>query len=202
VIRVKVRDTSVALITGDIDEVGVDHLLSHFKQINAAVMVFPHHGGSRGHVRRSDFTEKLCGAVSPKMVILSVGRGRYNTPDPEVIRTIRRTLPKVWIACTQLSTSCAIDLPVVRSSHLARVFSQGREKNHCCAGTVVVNLEENRVREPDREGHESFISNHIPTPMCLEKRNKGEVSERDVRGRSCRACKKEVSSIKKLTHSN
>ncbi len=45
VVRVWAGETPRLLLTGDIDQIGLDDLIDHHPELNADVLVFPHHGG-------------------------------------------------------------------------------------------------------------------------------------------------------------
>lgn len=162
VIRV-VRDKEpIALFAGDLDEAGLKELEESQQVLSAHVLIFPHHGGLPGQ-DAIKFTSTLCKLVSPKIVIFSIGRGKHKTPRPEVINVIRQLLPKVYIACTQLSERCATMLPKSAPSHLNSERASGRERNHCCAGTVVINP---TALSPKPDEHIKFVKLVAPTALC------------------------------------
>ena len=112
------------------------------------------------------FAETLTKAVEAKLVVFSVGRGRYGTPRPEIVAAVLRASRDVHIACTQLSGHCAADLPTnARSLHSA--FSRGTATNACCAGSIEVLLEPGESDYlPSRSAHLEFIDTNAPTALC------------------------------------
>jgi beta-lactamase superfamily II metal-dependent hydrolase len=171
VLRVLFKGRSVAFFPGDIDEVGLDDLVRRKVSAESEIMVFPHHGGRSGSGDLVSFTEKICRLVKPQFVIFSIGRGRHGTPRPEILETLRREHTEVRIACTQLSDHCAANLPGEEPTHLARVFSRGREQRKCCAGTIVVALgEESESILPLYPRHQEFITSSAPTALCRRDR--------------------------------
>ncbi len=170
VIAVSVGTSTVALLPGDIDGVGLDDLLQNPQaNLNARILVYPHHGGLPGAgITPEEYAEKLLPEVRPDLVIFSIGRGMYSTPSPDVMRQLRRLLPDTRIVCTQLSKHCADQLPAVPSTHLSQVFAGGRESGKCCGGTVVVSLEDVSEIQPKRIPHAEFIKKHAPTALCFE----------------------------------
>jgi hypothetical protein len=57
VVRVKYGDIPLVLFCGDLDGIGLSHLLSEHPHLDAKVLVFPHHGGRPGgHVVLSAFS--------------------------------------------------------------------------------------------------------------------------------------------------
>ena len=157
----------IALLPGDLDHIGLDDLRASEVDATAPIVVFPHHGGRTGSTDLSAFAKDLCELASPAMVIFSIGRGRHSTPRPEIVAAIREELAEVWIACTQLSEHCASGLPTSSPKHLNDSFAQGREGRKCCAGTIVIDLDDPRTILPQRSNHESFIRETAPTALCL-----------------------------------
>jgi competence protein ComEC len=160
----------VALLTGDLDEVGFDHLLDTGQDLHAEILVFPHHGGRAGGggLRITEqFATRLTAAVQPQVVIFSLDRRRYGTPRPEIIAGVRRAAPGAHIACTQLSTLCAPELPSDPPSHLLPLFARGRQRNACCAGTMRIRLNYNDFLEPASAAHMSFVQQFATTALCI-----------------------------------
>ena len=172
VIAVSVGASTVALLPGDIDGVGLDGLLQNRQaNLNARILVYPHHGGLPGAgINPEEYAKKLLPEVRPDLVIFSIGRGRYSTPSPDVMRQLRKLLPDTRIVCTQLSEHCADQLPAVPSTHLSQAFAGGREFGKCYGGTVVVSLEDVSEIQPKRIPHAEFIKDHAPTALCFEHR--------------------------------
>ena len=168
VILVSVGQRRVALLTGDLDEVGFENLVDTGQDLTAEILVFPHHGGLAGGGARmtETFASRLTAAVRPREVIFSLDRRRYGTPRPEVIAGIRTVAPTVHIACTQLSDTCLADLPVAAPVHLLPLFAKGRERNACCAGTMRVRLTGGYELEPMSAAHFSFVNTFATTALC------------------------------------
>ena len=156
----------IALLPGDLDGVGLDNLHSSGVEATAPIVVFPHHGGRTGSADMKAFATKLCQMTSPSMVIFSIGRGRHGTPRPDIVAAVRDELADVWIACTQLSDHCASGLPTSSPKHLNDSFAQGREGRKCCAGTIVIDLDDPGSIFPQRSNHESFIREMATTALC------------------------------------
>jgi competence protein ComEC len=174
VIRLVKGQTPIAVLTGDLDEVGLDNLISNNLNCTAPVLVFPHHGGKPGSADMATFTKKLVDLIQPQTVIFSLRRGGNNNPQPEIVRTVRENLPDVRIACTQLSKRCAAALPTNQPIHLAAKYAQGRQSNRCCAGTFVINLSEAaRPLLPVMQAHADFISANAETALCQTPLNAG-----------------------------
>jgi beta-lactamase superfamily II metal-dependent hydrolase len=162
VIRVLCGQESVALFPGDLDEVGLKELEQSQKSLPAKVLIFPHHGGIPGKDAAA-FTAALCKLVMPKVVIFSIGRGKHKTPRPEVVGAIKQTVPGVYIACTQLSERCAATAPKNPPTHLNSEAASGRERNHCCAGTIVI---EPASFSPKQDQHTEFVKMVALTALC------------------------------------
>lgn len=168
VIRVSVDGRRVVLFPGDIDQVGLDELLyDRNLDPHAEVLVFPHHGGRAGQTDVTTFSASITQAVRPLVVVFSIGRGRHATPLPEVIAAVRANAPATRIACTQLSDRCAAALPKDDPAHLNPIFARGRERSHCCAGTIVISDGAGAgVVLPGAAEHVAFIRANASTALC------------------------------------
>jgi beta-lactamase superfamily II metal-dependent hydrolase len=162
VIRVNVNERPLALILGDLDKNGLQEIKQENTNLNAEILVFPHHGGLSGD-DPTDFARTLCGMVKPRVVVFSIGRGKHQTPRPEVVSALLKMDQKPHIACTQLSTWCAAKLPSGSSSHLASEAAAGREKNQCCAGSLVIT---SSAIQPLLHEHTLFVDKAAPTALC------------------------------------
>jgi beta-lactamase superfamily II metal-dependent hydrolase len=168
VIRLWVDATPLAVFPGDVDQIGLDEIIAGgVADAPAAILVFPHHGGRAGAgADPAMFADSLCRVVRPSCVVFSIGRGQFATPDPEVVRTIRRVAGDVRIACTQLSEHCAATTPRGVPAHLTPLFARGKERNHCCAGTLVVDFAALADILPSAPTHLAFIQASAPTALC------------------------------------
>lgn len=156
----------IALLPGDLDEVGLDDLTRHNKaSLCAPILVFPHHGGRAGGTDMVEFTRRVCALINPELAIFSIARGK-KYPRPEIIAALRESLPSTRIACTQLSEYCASQVSPIEPSHLCTAFSAGREHRKCCAGTVMVHIQESYSILPEPQAHSKFIENIAPTALC------------------------------------
>ena len=104
--------------------------------------------------------------MNPKLVVFSIGRGQYATPNPETVLAIRETVPDARIVCTQLSAHCAKEIPDQPATHLSQVFARGRAGNACCGGTVVFPLDDLAAVLPKATPHGDFIRTNAPTALC------------------------------------
>jgi beta-lactamase superfamily II metal-dependent hydrolase len=165
VIRFVHNGQPIATLPGDIDEIGLDDLVDNRVDIRAVTLVYPHHGGKGGR-DEPGFVTKVCDLVKPATVIFSVARDRLKHPLPDVIALVRKQVKDVRIACTQLNQHCATKAPTAKPNHLAAVYAQGRDARHCCAGTVLLQLDDTAVILPDRKAHEAFITAEAPSALC------------------------------------
>lgn len=168
IISISVGASRIALLPADVDGTGLDDLLHTNQDLSAHLLVYPHHGGKPGSgASLQEFGEKLLSAVKPNLVIFSFGREQYSNPSPDTVRLLRKLLPNARIACTQLSRHCARELPATPKFHLSTAFARGKERNECCAGTIVVPLDDPFDPLPQKESHLDFIKSHAPTALCL-----------------------------------
>jgi competence protein ComEC len=165
VVRLTFGGKPFALLPGDLDAVGLANLPEN-NEISADLLVFPHHGGRQGGADVLEYTQGLMDAVQPTHVIFSIGRGKHGTPRPEIVDAIRSHSPKCRISCSQLSEHCATEIPTeVDSTHLGNIFSIGKRKKVCCAGSVVYNFRSENFT-PDLQAHREFISRITESPLC------------------------------------
>jgi competence protein ComEC len=157
----------IALFPGDIDEIGLENLRENGISATAPVVIFPHHGGKPGASDSVEFARSFCSLTHPNILVFSIGRGQFKTPRPEIVSVALQLDPTTRIVCTQLSEHCAANIPGVEPAHLNSAFSLGREKRSCCAGTVILSIEDPiNSLVPDKEAHSSFISLHAPNALC------------------------------------
>ena len=166
VLRISRQGQPVAVFFGDLDEAGLGAMLAAGVDPSAPLLVFPHHGGGAGGADARAFAARLCHAVEPSSIVFSIGRGRHGTPRPEVVEAARDAVPGVRIACTQLSANCARTLGEVRPTHLHPAFALGRERGQCCAGTIILDLEDASI-QPSPDTHLAFIREAAPSALCM-----------------------------------
>jgi len=169
VVRLLRNGKPLLLLPGDIDEIGLANLLESNSDISAEIAVFPHHGGGAGSTDLSTFASGFCTASKPGKLVFSIGRGKYDTPRPEIVEAVRSLLPEIRILCTQLSKHCASQLPSTEPNHLSGKVSKGSESRRCCAGTISLTLAENETSVfPILGAHLDFIANSAPTALCVK----------------------------------
>ena len=167
VARICYQSIPRVLLTGDIDAVGLENLLESHPTPQSDVLVFPHHGGRPSHADPNMFANTLSQAVQPNLIVFSIGRGKYQTPRPDIVAGIRSILPEVTIACTQLSANCAANVPAAPPTHLASIVARGRINRSCCAGSIRLILEPDAIRYvPVQQEHQDFITANAPFALC------------------------------------
>ena len=167
VARVSYRSIPRLLLTGDLDTVGLENLLESLPSPRSDVLVFPHHGGRPSRADPAKFASTLGQAVQPNVIVFSIGRGKYQTPRPEIVAGIRHVLPEANIACTQLSTHCSVSAPSTAPTHLASIAARGRVSRSCCAGSIRMILRPNTIQYfPPLQDHRSFITANTTSPLC------------------------------------
>jgi beta-lactamase superfamily II metal-dependent hydrolase len=165
--RVYWQGKAVAYLAGDIDQIALDDLKDHDINIQAPLLVFPHHGGNSSGGNVVDFTNELCDLTIPNTVIFSIGRNRHSNPRQEVVKAVRDKIENVRIACTQLSKHCAVTLKNgIAPVHLNSAFAKGRETNECCGGTFIIELTDSQINLPDQNAHLAFIAAATTSPIC------------------------------------
>jgi len=171
VIQILRDDNPIALLCGDIDHIGLDGLIESGVNANGQYLVFPHHGGKPGASDLSEFSKRVFELVSPKVLIFSIGRGRYDTPDPIIITEAKNMIPDIIILCTQLSERCQSATSLKGQKFHTDFYSRGSENGKCCTGTIVIDLDRPDNFLPTHESHQSFITECIDTPICQREIN-------------------------------
>ena len=158
----------VAILPGDIDEVGLRNLLEDRDDLSADILVFPHHGGKAGNTEDEKFAHLLCSLVHPKLILFSIDRNHLVNPREGIIRGIKAAVPNAHIMCTQLSRRCAAQIPASDFRHLSNLPAKGLESNSCCGGTISIKINGTETIDmPLFALHRDFVGSKVPTPMCL-----------------------------------
>ena len=168
VISITVAGSSLALLPGDIDHVGLKDLLKNTEDqsLRARILLYPHHGARPGAMNPANYARTLLRAVEPDIVVFSIGREHFANPNPDTVHTLREALPNTRIVCTQLSKHCAPHLPTATPIHLYQASALGRTARACCGGTIVVPLDDFASILPQRGPHTDFIRSNAPTALC------------------------------------
>lgn len=170
VVRVELSDGLKVLLPGDIDDIALAELQERGTNLEANVLVFPHHGAHSAVADEEAFALGVMEAVKPHTVLFSVGRGKRARPTEAVLRGVFGSNPDVYVACTQLSSGCAdlnVELPSSADEfeHLADVAGSGHPpKCRTCAGSMLLRGE--GLSKPSEEAHQQFIDEVAPTPLC------------------------------------
>jgi beta-lactamase superfamily II metal-dependent hydrolase len=167
VIRVQIEDGPTTMLTGDLDEIGLEHLLETGQELACDILVFPHHGGnvraSSNPTRNTSFARLLLGATTPKTVIFSIGRQSANpNPRPEIIAAVKEIATR-RVMCTQMSSNCVAGQTSFETSHLSTAFSTGRSSGLCCAGSIRFGA---NFQEPTNQAHDDFLDSAAPRALC------------------------------------
>lgn len=151
-----------ALLTGDLDQIGLDNLATEDVDLKAEVLVFPHHGGKPGPGANSkSFAQRLCGIVQPKLVIFSIDRSIHKNPDEEIVQGVLLATAETHIMCTQLSEKCAASLPNTNPNHLSNLPAKGIMDKKCCGGTILIKVGEGvNAYTPLLDAHENFVAQY------------------------------------------
>ncbi len=167
VIRLVKGKAPIALLTGDLDSVGLANLIEDGVDLRAPTLIFPHHGGAPGEADAEAFAKELAQHVLPENVIFSIGRGRYRTPRPDILQALTDELPKIRFVCTQLSKHCAADLPDSSPSYVDQLFAVGRERQKCCGGSVIIDPLTGGILHPAVKEHTEFIESNARSAICM-----------------------------------
>jgi len=167
VVSLEHNSRSIVILAGDLDQVGLDNLLQEDINLEADVLVFPHHGGKPGaRVNSKEFAQQLCEYVRPKLVIFSIDRSLHRNPNDEIVEGVISAAPEAYIMCTQLSEKCAANLPITNPNHLSSLPAKGLIDKKCCGGTIVIGIGNDcDVYTPVPSSHRDFVMKY-PNPIC------------------------------------
>lgn len=168
----------IALLPGDMDDVGLDNLVKKRKDLEAQILMFPHHGGLPGNANAQEFAQRLCSLVKPHLILFSLDRDLFENPREDIMQGVLSAAPNAHIVCTQLSRKCAMELPNSNFSHLTTLPAMGRARGKCCGGTISIKINgEQTTYAPLLTLHRDFVSNqsNVPEPMCLQHLSKVKI---------------------------
>jgi beta-lactamase superfamily II metal-dependent hydrolase len=166
VLKVAVEGGESMVLAGDADAYSFDEMEHAGVDLTAAVLLFPHHGGRPGKADPKEFAQRVAGLVKPKLVVFSNSRSRYDLPLPQIVEGVRVSNAQIYIACSQLATRCAEELPA-KAPHLSELPAAGARTRQCCAGTMQLRLDDPKLLiSPVKAEHQEFISASAPTAMC------------------------------------
>lgn len=169
VIRISRDKERGILFTGDLDRRGLEAIVSAGIDLDAEILVFPHHGGSPGGADAQAFAAHLTALVKPAVVVFSL-KGKKENPLREIVVGIRESAPIAHIACTQLSGQCAASHPEALQEYLSKRAARGQADESapaCCAGTMDFFFSESGLECPQLKGHASWIEKHVPDRICV-----------------------------------
>jgi competence protein ComEC len=166
VIRLSRKTTPLVLLPGDAGPECLECWKAEKVDACARILVYPHHGGSPEGRNAEQFAAELCNAVKPKTIIFSIHRTKHRMPIPEVVRRAMAELGGVSIACTQLSSHCALNLPFGKHAHLLNLPASGKDRGACCAGSISIDLSTNNPVVSRAAQHATFIDKSVATPLC------------------------------------
>ncbi|NJM66744.1 MAG: MBL fold metallo-hydrolase [Acaryochloris sp. RU_4_1] len=157
----------VAILAGDLDQTGLDNLLKETENLQAEILVFPHHGGRPGAgVDSKAFAQQLCNLVQPRLVIFSIDRSLHKNPKDEIVEGVLSAVPEAHVICTQLSEKCALNLPNGDPIHLNSLSAKGRTGKKCCGGTILIKVDKTgTVYIPSADSHQEFVT-QFPNALC------------------------------------
>lgn len=168
----------IAILPGDMDDVGLDNLLKKQKNIEAQILIFPHHGGLPGTTDAQEFAQKLCALVKPHLILFSLDRDHFENPREDIMQGVVSATPNAHIVCTQLSRKCASELPDSNFNHLTTLPAMGRARGKCCGGTISIRINGKQTTyAPLLTLHRDFVGNkgNVPEPICLRYLSKVEL---------------------------
>ncbi len=183
-VKIEHNGKGICLLAADTDKYSLEVMAEGDHDLSAGILVFPHHGGHSGiNTDNREFARELVSKVKPSLVVFSMGRGSHGTPRPEIISGVREGFgdTQPYIACTQLSKNCHTGISKGSESRALNKNSDGYNKDSCCAGTLVLPLEEDglvTLLASLSKNHAPFIVNDVPSALC--RKHMKEITQADV----------------------
>jgi beta-lactamase superfamily II metal-dependent hydrolase len=166
IVRLDVAGEHIALMPGDVDDIGLLHALDREQDLSAEILVLSHHGGLMGtKATTPSAVQTLCDEAGASVVFVSNRRDEnFRNPRPEVVAAVRKALPSAHLACTQLSQLCASRPPM--DGRTNSILSLGQNSNHMCAGSSRLIVDKLGQVNFDRLPHQAFIKLNVPAALC------------------------------------
>jgi len=165
VVRAVYDGRPIGIFPGDLDQVGFEKIVDPEIKMSAPLLVYPHHGGQSG-ADADKFATTLVSTVQPRWIVFSIGRGRYQTPRPDIVGAVRRSAPRARVVCTQLADHCATAVPGADPHHLNATVARGRDERRCCGGSLIMPLTSTLELLPDPGQHLTFIRANAGNALC------------------------------------
>lgn len=168
VLMIRHSGHNLALFAGDMEQDSLDAMIESKFDMQADVLVFPHHGGHVGGDMQR-FAISLTQQVQPKFTVFSIGRNTHSNPQPIIVSAVKSVVPNTHIMCTQLSKNCYTDTPPLSLDWIMQIGDVpgiGVESNSSCSGSIRIEMDgSNSIFHLTNE-HKEFVANNIPNRLC------------------------------------
>jgi beta-lactamase superfamily II metal-dependent hydrolase len=164
------KEHRIVVLSGDMDEIGLDNLLNHNNKCKTEILVFPHHGGLPGEYDPEQFALKIFDLHEPKVIVFSLDRKRFSNPNEKIVFGIQKRNPSVHLMCTEISNKCLDHLSDYQD-HLVDIPSKGRKNYSCCSGSIVVTINGDKSTYYPCEYHKDYVKSIVRKqgrPMCMQ----------------------------------
>lgn len=149
VLQVEALGRPLLLVFSDMTEWAWSRLRANVTDLEADVIVLPHHGGPFGN--REHYRELLA-RTHPAFAVASNGHNKHNNPRDIVVEDVRAR--GATMVCTQLSTQCGQPGGVRTPPHPA------------CAGTIEFEFDASGVKFLSQEQHGKLVDLISDTALC------------------------------------
>jgi competence protein ComEC len=175
VLRITLPSGVRVLLPGDIDDIALQELVEKGADLQADILVFPHHGSHSAVPDERAFGSAVMRAVCPNTVLFSIGRTARIRPSEQIVRGVLDVNPEVHIACTQLSRGCLPEdsgLPAdpMALGHLTEIPAAGASRCRTCAGSLTIGA--SGVEGPEVGAHQAYIDAVATQPICRRLRTR------------------------------
>jgi len=161
VVRVSYDGRPRVLLTGDLDERGLDAIVQRgASSLVADVLVYPHHGGTSDNRDQRAFAARLASLVTPQLVVFSLARDAAERPAPDVVAGLRSGSDAPYLICTQLSRGCHMGAVRASRHHTSPVSP------HPCGGSIDIDLHDTQQLFRTETEHDYFVQHGVERPRC------------------------------------
>lgn len=158
----------VIILTGDIEDVGIDELTGNNSELKCNVLKIPHHGS----YPPNDALDKLIGKAEPQYAIISVGTNNsFKHPNNKTIALLKAK--DIKILCTEVTSQCCSKItdagkPIIKIlSHESKYDDFFLNNNACpCAGNIFIEIKEDGLSIIPDDRVLAKIKGHLELRLC------------------------------------
>jgi competence protein ComEC len=167
VVKVSYQD-KVVLLTGDIQEKGINELLKNNDNLKCDVLKIPHHGS----YPPNDAIKKLTKNTKPLFAIISVGTNNsFKHPHKKTMNHLKSE--NISIFCTEATAQCCSNINKAREKINKIILDQQNYKNCLsnnnvcpCAGTIIIEINDGKLQIVPNNAVLSSTKDDFDAKLC------------------------------------